>query len=90
MRKQISYDFRLLRVSAVDPSASREELAKIVNAYLENGWQILSAETIHYEGNEAFSAYHFVKYETVPDDVRESIAKRGRPRKEVAVVDAVS
>lgn len=96
MSKQVEYEFRLLKVSAIDPSASREELAKIVNMYLQNGWQILNAETIHYEGNEAFSAYHFVKYETVADEIRESVPARrpGRPRKEVAGIqvaeDAVS
>ena len=70
MTKQIGYDFRLLKVSAIDPTASREELAKIVNAYLDNGWQILSVDTIHYAGYEAFSAYHFVQYAPEADEVR--------------------
>lgn len=91
MKKQVEYDFRLLKVSAIDPSASREELAKIVNMYLQNGWEILSVQTIRAEGNEAFSAYHFVKYETVADEVRESVSvRRGRPRKVAEEVDAVS
>ena len=70
MRKQVNYDFRLLKVSAIDPSASREELDKIVNAYLKDDWQILGAELVRSEGNEAFIAYHFVKYEDVADEVR--------------------
>ena len=69
-RKQVGYDFRLLKVSAIDPSASREELSKIVNSYLANGWELLDVETVTYAGNEAFVAYHFVQYEDVPDEVR--------------------
>jgi hypothetical protein len=70
MRKQTGYEFRLLKVSAIDPSASREELSNVVNGYLQSGWEILTVNTIHYAGNEAYSAYHFVKYEDVPDEVR--------------------
>ena len=70
MKKQVEYDFRLLKVSAIDPSASRQELDKIVNSYLVDGWQILGAELVRSEGNEAFIAYHFVRYEEVADEVR--------------------
>lgn len=69
-RKQVGYEFRLLKVSAIDPGASREELSKIVNEYLLVGWELLRAETVTYAGNEAFIAYHFVRYEEVPDEVR--------------------
>ncbi len=65
MRKQVAYDYRLLKVSATDPTASRAELSKIVNVYLAEGWEILRAETVHYEANDAFVAYHFVQYEDV-------------------------
>lgn len=66
MRKQVAYEFRLMKASATDPNASRDILAGIVNSYLNAGWEILSVQTIHYEANEAFSAYHFVKYEDEP------------------------
>lgn len=72
MRKQVGYEFRLMKVSAVDPTASREELSKIVNGYLVAGWEILEASTVTYAGNEAFNAYHFVKYEEVAEDARTS------------------
>lgn len=80
MRKQIGYDFRLLRVSAIDPTASREELSVVVNGYLVNGWEILSVQTIRAEGNEAFSAYHFVKYDDINRnyEVQEETTKKNK------------
>ena len=66
MRKQVAYDYRLLKVSATDPTASRAELGKLVNGYLANGWELFKTETVHYEANDAFVAYHFVQYEDEP------------------------
>lgn len=63
MRTQVDYDFRLLRVSATDPTAGRSELTRIVKEYLQLGWELIRAETVTYAGNEAFIAYHFVRYE---------------------------
>ena len=63
MRKQVDYDFRLLRVSPTDPTASRAELTNIVKAYLEDGWELFKTETVSYEANQVFLGYHFVKYE---------------------------
>jgi hypothetical protein len=69
MKKQVEYEFRLLKVSAIDPTASREELSKIVNAYLAVGWEVFKVDTVTYAGNEAYNAYHFVRYEDVqPED----------------------
>jgi hypothetical protein len=67
MLKQVEYDFRLLKVSAVDPGATRQELDKIVNTYLQGGWEILNVQTVEASGNEAFNAYHFVRYEEVDE-----------------------
>lgn len=66
MRKQVAYDYRLLKVSATDPSASRQQLSALVNGYLQTGWELIKAETVHYEANDAFVAYHFVQYEDEP------------------------
>lgn len=66
MRKQVAYDYRLLQVSATDPTASRKALSDLVNGYLTNGWQILNTETVHQEANTAFIAFHFVQYEDEP------------------------
>lgn len=63
MRKQVAYDYRLLKVSATDPTASRKELSTLVNGYLASGWELFKTETVHYEANDAFVAYHFVQYE---------------------------
>ncbi len=75
MRVQTGYEFRLLKVSAIDPTASRDELSKIVNSYLQAGWEILSVNTVSATGNEAFNAYHFVKYEYVPEVAATKSAK---------------
>lgn len=66
MRKQVEYAFRLLRVSAVDPTAGRAELEGMVNSYIDAGWELFKAETISYEANTVYIAYHFVKYEDAP------------------------
>ncbi len=66
MGKQIAYDYRLLKVSATDPQASRQILSELVNGYLVNGWQILNTETVHREANDAYIAFHFVQYESEP------------------------
>ena len=66
MRKQVDYEFRLLKVSATDPTASREMLRNMVKGYLDSGWELFKTETVHYEGNDAFVAFHFLKYEDEP------------------------
>lgn len=66
MRKQVAYDFRLLKVSATDPNASRAALSELVNGYLESGWELFKTETVHYESNDAFVAFHFVQYADEP------------------------
>ena len=66
MRKQVAYDYRLLKVSATDPMASRAQLSELVNGYLQTGWTLERSETVHYEANDAFVAFHFVKYEDEP------------------------
>jgi hypothetical protein len=68
MPKQVEFDYRLLQVSATDPNASRAKLSEIVNAYLQAGWTLERSETVHYEANTAFVAFHFVKYEE-PEEV---------------------
>lgn len=65
MRKQVDYEFRLMMVSAVDPNAGRGALNGLIREYLQSGWELLRAETVTYEANNAFIAYHFVKYEDV-------------------------
>lgn len=94
MRKQVDYVYRQIQVSAINPEISYVEASRFVREeYLQNGWEVMRSEVVNFEANTVFIGLHFVKYEVVPDEVRESSgAKRGRPRKigNVEVVDAVS
>ena len=35
----------------------------------EGGWELFKADTVEAKGNEAFVAFHFIKYENVPETV---------------------
>ena len=63
MRKQVDYEFRLFRVSAVDPSASRQMLQEEIRAYLANGWEVLSADVTKVDVNDVYVSFSLVKYE---------------------------
>lgn len=91
MRKQIDFAFRQMRYDAIEPEFSSARVnAWVKENYLDLGWEVLRAEVVRAEANSVFVALFFVKYESVDDEVRESVpARRGRPPK-VVEVDAVS
>lgn len=92
MRKQTDYAFRQIDYSAIDPEKSSPVWSAWVrDNYLNQGWEILSATVTRAEANSVFVALVFVKYEDVADEIRDEVVRgRGRPRKEVAEVDALS
>lgn len=77
-RKQVDFEYRIARVSAVDAGASKDVLADFVRSYLLSGWELIRSETVHYQGNDSFVALHFVKYEEVSDlePVLDGVRKR--------------
>lgn len=63
MKKQVEYAFRLLRVSATDPTASREMFESEVNKYLAAGFELFRAEHVTFDANVEYVAFHFIRYE---------------------------
>lgn len=92
MRKQTDYAFRQIEYSSIDSEKSSPVWSAWVrDNYLNQGWELLSATVTRAEANSVFVALVFVKYEDVADEIRDEVVRgRGRPRKEVAEVDAIS
>lgn len=91
MRKQTEFAYRQIEYSSIEPEKSSPVWsAWIKQNYLDNGWEIMNTSVVRAEANSVFLGISFVKYEEIPDAVREGKRGPGRPPKVVEAENASS
>lgn len=64
LRKQKEFAFRQYRYDAIEPAFSAAAVNKLINEmYLDQGWEVLTANVVRAEANSVFVGIFFVKYE---------------------------